>query len=212
MLFVSRFANYRHGVSPGSMRWVRDPSGSERQIDGGDFFWAEFKLGGLELHQQELAVQEFTRINPEHPWGAQPLTGDGTINMQDAASEGEISNSFEGYLPYQRLSRFDTEDGRMCTERWRAATEEALLGSTDLGRDFILLDLLDLTQPWPTYDAVDDPNQAAKYALFGGLRLEPIIRYEKATLNRPAWIAALNVALKQQELQRAEAEALTVTA
>lgn len=211
MLFVSKFAAYRHVVSAGTMRWVRDPSGAERQIDNGDFFWAEFKLGGLEPYYQDLALQEFRKINPQHPLGAEPHMIDGTINMMDAASEGETTNAHEAYLPYQRLSRYDTEDGRMCPERWRGATETCLMSSTDFGRDFLRLDLLDLNPPWPTYSEMD-AETAAAFALAGGIDIELALRYEKATSKREDFRKAFTAAKKAQDEQRAEAAALTVSA
>jgi hypothetical protein len=112
MLFVSRAGAYRLVISPGSLRWVKDPSGAERQVDNGDFFWCEFKLGGLEPHQQDIAVAEFRRIHGPGAFGAEPIQIDGTINQMDAASEGERTTP--------RATRsgnawaFDTDDGRMC--------------------------------------------------------------------------------------------------
>jgi hypothetical protein len=211
MLFVAKFAKYRAVVSPGTMRWVRDQSGSERQIDNGDFFWCEFVTGGLDLHQRELAVQEFMRLGGNTPFGAEPVPIDGTINQMDAASQGETNNAFEGYLVYQRLSHFDTEDGRMCPSRWRDEAEQTLIDSPDYGRDLIRIDLLEITQPWPTYDTFD-ADKIAAYAKAGGLRIDDVIRYEKATQDRPTVLASLEVAKAQQALEDAEAAALSVPA
>ena len=211
MLFVSKFAAYRHVISPGSMRWVKDPSGAERQIDNGDFFWAEFKLGGLLPHQQDLALQEVRKINPAHPLGAEPLMIEGTINMMDAATEGETSNAHEAYFPWQRLSRFDTEDGRMCPKRWKDATEECLLASDDYGRDFLRIDLAELVAPWASYDEMD-PQEIAPFALAGGFDIEAILRYEQGTQKRLEVGKALVKALEVQKAQRAERDALSVTA
>lgn len=211
MLFVSKFAAYRHVISPGTMRWVKSPSGAERQVDNGDFFWAEFKLGGLTPAQQDIALQEFRKINPEHPLGAEPLPTSGAISMMDAATEGEVSNAHEGYFPYQRLSRFDTEDGRMCPPRWQEITEETLLGSPDFGRDMLRIDLAELVAPWPTYDEMT-AEEACAFALAGGYDLEAVIRYEKGTLKREEFGRALNAARKTQQAQRAERAALTVSA
>src|SRR5258706_9910612 len=137
MLFVSRFTAYRHVISPGTMRWIKSPSGSERQIDNGDFFWAEFKVGGLTFEQTELALQEFRNINPRSPFGAERIMISGTINQMDAASDGEASTAHDAYEPRERISRFDTEDKHQCPERWQLSSEECLLASSDYGRDFI---------------------------------------------------------------------------
>lgn len=209
MLFVSKFAAYRHVISPGSMRWVRDPSGAERQVDNGDFFWAEFKLGGLTPAQQDIAIQEFTKINPIHPFGALPHQHDGTINQMDAASEGETGNAHEGYMVYQRLSRFDTEDGRMCPERWRDATEECLLASPDFGRDMLRIDQAELELPWATY-AEMTPDEVVAFATAGGFDIDKIIRYEKGTQKRTEYGRALLKAQKEQAARKTESEALTV--
>lgn len=209
MLFVAKFAKYRILVEAGSQRWVRDRDGHERQVDDGASFWADFQLGGLETHDQELALQEFRRINPQHPMGAEPLMIDGTINQMDAAIEGETSNAHEAYYPWQRLSRFDTEDGRQCPARWQEKAEEVLLASADIGRDFIRLDLLSLVAPWSTYDEMG-AEEAAQFALAGGFNLDAVIRYEKATLKRKEFGVALFAAKKLQDAQKAEREALTV--
>lgn len=211
MLFVSKFARYRHVINPGTMRWVKDSSGSERQIDNGDFFWAEFATGGLDLHDQTLALQAFRDINPNNPLGAEPIMIDGTINQMDAATEGEVSNAHEAYFPWQRLSRYDTEDGRQCPTRWREATEECLLASPDFGRDFLRLDLLNLIPPWPTYDEMA-PDEIVPFAIAGGYELDLVLRYEKATKKRKEVGVPLKVALDRQRELRAEQAALTVTA
>lgn len=211
MLFVAKFAKYRAVVSPGTMRWVKDQSGSERQIDNGDFFWCEFVTGGLDPHQVDLAMQEFKRLGGNTPFGAEPVPIDGTINQMDAATEGETNNAFEGYLVYQRLSHFDTEDGRSCPSRWRDEAEKTLLTSDDYGRDVIRLDILEITQPWPTYDTFP-AAKIAGYARAGGLRIDDVLRYEKATQARATVIAALEVAKAQQALEEAEAAALSVPA
>lgn len=211
MLFVAKYAKYRAVVNPGSMRWVKDPSGSERQIDNGDFFWCEFSTGGLDAAQQDLAIQEFRRIGGPTPFGAEPIPIDGQINQMDAASAGETNNAHEAYWVWQRLSRFDTEDGRMCPSRWREASEACLLESNDFGRDFIRIDNLALVAPWPTYDDFT-PAKIAEYALAGGMRIDDVIRYEKGTQNRNAVIAKLDVAKAQQALEDAERAALSVPA
>lgn len=210
MLFVAQFGNYRHLVQAGTMRWVRDPQGSERQVDNGDSFWADFILGGLDIHDRELAIQEFRRLNGDHAFGAEPIMIDGTINQLDAAAEGEASNVHEGYQVHQRLSRFDTEDGRQCPSRWREDTERVLLASPDFGRDFIRLDTLTLIAPWPTYDEMAAEN-IVPHAIAGGYDLEHVLRYEKATQKRPGVGAPLKVALDQQRAIREEQAALTVT-
>lgn len=211
MLFVCKYAKHRHVINGGTMRWVKDSAGNDSQIDNGDFFWAEFVTGGLDTHDQALAIQEFTRINPSHPFGAEPLMIDGTINQMDAASEGETSNTHEAYFPYQRLSRFDTEDGRMCPERWREATEKVLLESTEYGRDIIRIDILDLVPPWPTYDTMDEA-EIVPFALTGGYDIKYVLRYEKATRRSPVIGRDLTKALREHEAREAEKAALTASA
>lgn len=208
MLFVSKFAAYRHIISPGSMRWVRDVNGNERQVDNGDFFWAEFKQGGLTPTQQDLAIQEFRKINPNNPFGAEPLMIDGAISMMDAAAEGETSNTHEAYMLYTRLSRFDTEDGRMCPSRWKEDCERVLQESDDFGRDLLRIDLAELVQPWATYDEMD-PELIPAFALAGGFDIEAVIRYEKATQGRVEVGKALREAQKQQQAEAIERAALT---
>jgi hypothetical protein len=211
MLFVSKYAAYRHVISPGTMRWVRDPSGAERQVDNGDFFWAEFKLGGLLPHQQDLALQEFRKISPINPLGAEPMMVEGAISMLDAAEEGETSNVHEGFNPYQRLSRYDTEDGRMCPQRWKESAEETLLASTDFGRDFLRIDLAELTIPWASYDTMP-PADIPMFALAGGFDIDYVIRYEAANQARLEVGKALRAAQKQQQADAAERAKLTVNA
>lgn len=213
MLFVAKYAKYRLLVQGGSMRWVRDPSGAERQVDNGDSFWADFQLGGLDLHDRDLAVQEFTRLNPQGAFGAEPIMVDGSIDATEAAMDGNSSNVHEGYQVWQRLSRFDTEDGRMCPARWREAAEERLQSSEhgDFGRDYIRLDILTLVAPWPTYDEMD-AAEVVPFAVAGGYDLEHVLRYEKAMQKRSEVGKPLKVALDAQRAARAEQAALTVNA
>ncbi len=211
MLFVSRYAAYRIVVSPGSYRWTKNASGLERQVDNDDHFIADFKVGGLTPHQQDLTVQEFRRINPQGAFGAEPITIDGTINQFDAASEGETSNAHEGYQVWQRISRFDTEDGRMCPLRWKDHAEKAIQESSDFGRDVICLDHLELVLPWPSY-AEMEPGEVARYALAGRYPIDPILRYEKATENREIVVKGLVAARARQEAEDAERALLQVTA
>lgn len=216
MKFVSFHGKYRVLVQGGTMRWVREPNGSERQVDNGDSFWADFKTGGLDDHERSLVMQEFTRISgsmrPENLTGmAMPIMIDGTINQMDAASEGEVSNGHEAYFPWQSFSQYDTEDGRQCPARWRADTERVLMECADLGRDYIRIDTLDLTAPWPTYDAMDEA-EVVPFALAGGYDIDEVLRYEKATRKSETVGRALTVALKAKRAAEAEQAALTVTA
>lgn len=216
MKFVSIKGKYRHLVQSGDMRWVKMPNGSERQIDEGGSFWAEFKTGGLDIHERELAMQEFTRISgstrPENLTGlAMPLMIDGTISSMESATEGEVSNAHEAYFPWQSLSFFDTEDGRMCPARWRDLTEETLMASADFGRDFIRIDNLNLVAPWPTYDSMS-PEEIVPHALAGGYDLDGVLRYEKATAKRTEVGVPLKVALDARNEREAEQSALTVRA
>lgn len=211
MLFVAKFAKYRHLISGGSVRWVRDREGHERQVDNGDIFWAEFTLGGLELYDRDLAVQEFRRLNSNEAFGAEPQMIDGTIDATEAATDGDAYNQHEGYQAYQRLSRFDTEDGRICPARWKDAAEECLLASSDFGRDFIRLDLLTLVAPWATYDEMD-PAMIVPFALAGGFDLDHVVRYEKATKKRQEVGVPLAAALKEKRARDAEQAALTAVA
>lgn len=208
MLFVSKFAAYRHVISAGSMRWVRDVNGNERQVDNGDFFWAEFKQGGLTQHQQDLAIQEFRKVNPVAPFGAEPLMIDGTISMLDAAAEGETSNAHEAFHLFTRLSRFDTEDGRMCPSRWKEDCERVLLESDDFGRDLLRIDLAELALPWATYDEMN-PDQIVAFATLGGFDIEQILRYEKANQKRESLAQELRKAQKRQHEEALERAALT---
>jgi hypothetical protein len=99
----------------------------------------------------------------------------------------------------------------MCPSRWRDEAEQTLIDSPDYGRDLIRIDLLEITQPWPTYDTFD-ADKIAAYAKAGGLRIDDVIRYEKATQDRPTVLASLEVAKAQQALEDAEAAALSVPA
>jgi hypothetical protein len=212
MLFVCKYAKHRHLIEGGSQKQGFDADGHIVRIETSAAFWAEFQLGGLDPHDAELAVQEFTRRNSNDPFGAIPVGNDGSINPIEAAEDLETHSGHEGYAVRQRISRFDTEDGRMCPKRWQDRAEEVLMESMEIKiGDIIRLDVLTLVPPWPTYDTME-AEEIVPFALTGGYDLDWVLRYEKATQKRPAVGKPLKRALDERRARAVEQAALTVSA
>lgn len=211
MKFVSKYAKYRHLVESGSIKKAFDKDGHVIDIETGASFWADFSLGGLEPAEADMAVAEFTRLNPNDPFGALPRSDESSIDATEAVEDMQSDAGHEAYNARQRISSFDTEDGRVCPARWKERVEEVLLGSSDFGRDFICLDTLTLVPPWPAYDEME-PDQIVQFALEGGYDLDAVRRYEKNTKKRPEVGVPLKKALDARAARRAEAAALTVSA
>lgn len=212
MKFISRYGKFAFNADPGTQRWVTDASGNSRQVNNNDGLWLQFLPGGLSLEEQQAALEQFTRINPSHPFGASPKMHDDVISAQEALAEGEAHNAHEGYMPYQGLGRFDTEDKTQCPPAQREAAEAALLGASEFGVDLIRIDNYNLTPPWPTYPtaATAKVEGIISFAKQGGYDFREILRYEKGTLARKGVVEALEAEVEAADLAHAEEQALAI--
>lgn len=212
MKFVSRYAHFGFNVYGGSFRWTRDSSGNERQTTDVPHFYAQFKTGGLDIDEQAAAIEQFTAINPEHPFGAHPKMTEDVINAQEAMMEGEAHNGHEAFLPYQRLGVFDTANPSQCPPALREDAEAALLGAGEFGVDLVRIDNYNLVPPWPSYPTAANANaeKLVAFAKQGGMEFAQVLRYELATLARPSLVKAFAEAEAEQSRERAEARELAV--
>lgn len=212
MRFISKYAKFGFNVRAEGQRWVKDSSGAERQLGLGDGLYLQFKPGLLTYEEREAAVEIFTRNNPEHPWGAAPKMHDDVISAQEALAEGEAHNAHDGFLPWQRIGLFDTDDPSMCPPAHKLEAEEALLNSMELGIDLFRVDNYNLVAPWPTYPeaATAKVESIIGFAVQGGYDFHQILRYEKATTNRKGLVEALEQKIAEQDQARAEEQALAV--
>lgn len=212
MKFISRYGKFGFNADPGTQRWVTDASGNSRQVNNNDGLWLQFLPGGLSIDEQQAALEQFTRINPAHPFGASPKMHDDVISAQEALAEGEAHNAHEGYMPYQGLGRFDTEDPAQCPATKREAAEAALLGSSEFGVDLIRIDNYNLVAPWPTYptQATAKVDGIISFAKQGGYDFREILRYEKATHARKGLIEAIEAEIEIQDAAHKEEEALAI--
>lgn len=212
MRFVSKYARFGFNVRGGSMRWVRDSSGNERQISNGDDIYLTFKPGLLRAEEHETAVELFTNVNPLHPFGASPKMHDDVISAQEALAEGEAHNAHDGFMPFQRIGVFDTDDPQQCPGAWKEAAEEGLLKASEFGVDLFRIDNYGLKAPWPSYPTEANASAAGiiNFAKQAGFDLEKVLRYEQATTQRKGLTAALETAIAEQQAERSEEQALAI--
>lgn len=212
MKFISKYAKFGFNASPGTQKWVTDSSGNSRQVDNNDGIYLQFAPGGLTLDEQQAALEQLTRVNALHPFGATPKMNDDVISAQEALAEGEAHNAHDGFSPYQRLGRFDTEDPTQCPARIKDAAEAALLAANEFGHDLFRIDNYNLVPPWPTYPEAANAKLEGvlAYAKQGGLDFRQILRYEKATTARKAWITAFEKEIEEADQAAREEDALAI--
>lgn len=212
MRFISKYAKFGFNVRGAVQEWVRDSSGASRQISVDSGLYLQFKPGGLTYEEQLACTDIFTKVNPLHPWGAAPKMHDDVINAQEALAEGEAHNAHDGFLPWQRIGLFDTEDKTQCPPQCKEEAEQALLNSDEFGIDLFRIDNFNLVAPWPAYPTADTAKIEGiiGFAKQGGMDFKQILRYEKATTARPGLMAALQAELDAQELAAVEEQALAI--
>lgn len=212
MKFVSRYANFGFNVEPSSQRWVTDASGNSRQVDNNDGIFLQFKPRGLSYDEQQAAVEIFTKRNPQHPFGASPKMTEDVISAQEALAEGEAHNAHDGFLPFQRIGVFDTEDPSQCQAKWQERAEEALISSMEFGIDLFRIDDYNLIAPWPTYPTAENAKVEGILTFInqGGYHPADVLRYEKATTKRKALMVALETAIAERDAAQVEDQQLAI--
>lgn len=212
MRFVSLYAKFGFNVRGATQQWVQDSSGASRQISVDSGLYLQFKPGSLTPEEQITATEIFTRKNPLHPWGAAPKMFDDVISAQEALAEGEAHNAHDGFLPWQRIGVFDTEDRTQCPPQFQQEAEQALLNSQEFGIDLFRIDNYNLVAPWPSYPTAATAKVEAiiGFAKQGGIDFKQILRYEKATTARTGLMAALQAELDEQDQAAVEEQALAI--
>jgi hypothetical protein len=132
---------------------------------------------GVEIVEPEI-VAEFD----QHGWNQRDME----IAVLSFQFRGIFQNEDEAtpVPPTYRLSVYDTDEMAL-REDWdeetKAFVEHRLLNAASFGRDFVLVQELALSPPWPTYDSFEGRAQdIALQVLDMGFDPEDVIAYESS--------------------------------
>lgn len=186
--------------------------------------YARFKPKALDAGQRVRADLAFTRLNPEHPYGATPYRDGSVMGSQFSDFIDEDSpEPYKGYNPIHQLGKFDTAtdinyDGQLCDETpteadVRKLVEKKLLADTSLNgpQGFILLDDVTIEKPWPSYPLEGQGRHKTieKHVREGGYDPRIIIAFESSQ-EKPGEgvISTMEALLAEQAAEKDEQDSL----
>lgn len=189
--FVSRYAQYRHGVQNGRMMVLADGQRQELVKE----IIAVFKPARGILTEEEIQF------------------GVDNLNHKGLPIDRDTNQAFS---PRSRLSGLDTAE--FAKAHGLTPEEEDLLisvlrSSPENGQEFIEIapGAVKLEKPWATYDktAVRDVIKVAKAA---GVPFADVLTYEKANRNDAGVIALLEDAVANEAAQEKQDDAVVIEA
>jgi hypothetical protein len=210
MLFVTKYKGYQVMVQRDITRRVPSNEGDDAgwvSVVTRPLIMAEFKPHGVLTYHQRRVALEFFDSQETGEDGMPP----GAYRNGNVASDPDFAGMvYNGSDHWLRFSTFDTEKDcpwieTMDPAEVKALCEKTLLGSAQLGSDYILVDQEKVAPPWDTYETTHHKKIAS---LTRDLQRDPleVIEYEKQRAEpREGVIADLERLVEQQS---AEAEAI----
>lgn len=218
MFFVSRKPEYETVVRPDIPGQRVNQYGMTENFEHRPALVVRFVPKQLTPAQRIRADLEFRRINPTSPYGATPYQDDGVMGSQFAEFIDD-AEPFKGYNPSFMLGKFDTATDITYAGQPEAETEDgkALLRKmvenhlqtvdSSLGVDYILLDGVTLTAPWPSYPLEGQGRHKTIEAVLRSTGMDPriVIEFEQSQDKPGAGVIATAEALIS-EFDEAKAE------
>lgn len=188
MLFISRKPEYETIVRrdiPGSRT---NEYGQSEQYEHRPALIVKFIPKAITPAQRIRADLRFREINPKSPYGATPYQDDGVMGAQ-FAEYIDGAEPFKGYNPSFMLGKFDTatdiayEGQPESRDEIRKMVENHLLTvDSSLNVDYILLDGVTLTPPWPSYPLEGQGRHKTIEAVLRSTGMDPriVVEFEQS--------------------------------
>lgn len=204
MRFVSKYRRYQLSAR----KPLSEPTVTGKRIYRHGFTCV-FKHGGIRDYEKDVARKTFS------------IKGQ-TVERDEVTTVDPFSG------PGSRLSVFDTEDPLLNAQwaEWetiekdedgnplargtiKKEIEQFLLNYSSHGIDYVVVESVKLKAPWPKYDSlipqgrrtlVMVAEQIAATAAQIGIDPETVRAYERANLDRPVVLAALDVPVEEAEV------------
>lgn len=217
MLFISRKPEYETVVRRDIAGQRVNEYGQSEAYEHRPALVVKFIPKQLTPGQRIRADLRFREINRDSPYGATPYQEGGVMGSQ-FAEYIDGAEPFKGYDPSFMLGKFDTavdinydgqpEDAAVV----RKMVEDHLLTvDSSLGVDYILLDGVTLTPPWPTYPLDGQGRHKTIESVLRATGMDPrvVIEFEQSQ-EKPGTgvIATAEALIAEFDDSKAEEEAL----
>jgi hypothetical protein len=204
MRFISKYRRYKIGAR----KPLSEPTPTGKRVYRHGFV-CEFKHGGVREYEKDVARKTFS------------IKGQ-TVERDEVTRVDPFSG------PGSRLSVFDTDDPLLNAQwaEWetiekgedgkplpkgtiKKEIEDFLLNYSSHGIDYVVVEPIKLKAPWPKYDSLVPQGartlakvaeQIAATAAQIGIDPEIVKAYERANLDRPVVLAALEVPVEEAEV------------